>query len=587
MLKSKAALLAAAGAVALLLGAFVQNARADVTIENILDDQKTVDDVVSFGMGPEAQRYSPLDKINKDNVAGLVPAWTFSMGGEKQRGQESQALVKDGVIYLTGSYSRMWAIDAKTGKELWQYDHRLPEGILPCCDVVNSGAALFGDKVIFGTLDAKLVALDAKSGKVVWTKTIDDFKGGYSYTAAPLIVPSEKFGPILVTGVSGGEFGVVGRVEARKVDNGELVWSRPVIEGHMGKLEGKDSSMTGEKGKTWKGDLWKFGGGATWLGGTYDPATKLVLIGTGNPAPWNSWLRPGDNLYSCSRLALDPETGEIKWHFQTTPNDAWDFDGVNELIPFEMDGVQAAATADRNGYFYVLDRTNGKFIRGAPFVSKITWASGLNDDGSPKFVDDNRPGDPKEAKKGEVVFAAPSFLGGKNQMPISYSPDTGLFYIPSNEWGMDIWNEPVSYKKGAAYLGAGFTIKPLYDDHIGVLRAMDPKTGQIKWEVKNPSPLWGGTMTTKGGLVFAGTPEGYLVAYDANDGKELWKYNTGSGVVAPPITWEMDGEQYVGVASGWGGAVPLWGGEVAKQVGEFNQGGSFWVFKMPKTVAAN
>ncbi|MCB1529168.1 MAG: PQQ-binding-like beta-propeller repeat protein, partial [Hyphomicrobiaceae bacterium] len=307
---------ATASALALSI-TIAQPALADVTIDDIVKDAETTGDVVSNGLGPQGQRYSPLNTINKDNVADLVPAWTMSLGGEKMRGQETQPLVKDGVMYITGSYSRAWAIDTKTGREIWQYDARLPEGILPCCDVINRGGALLGGKFIFGTLDAKLVALDAKTGKVVWKKTIDDFKAGYSYTAAPLIVPSKAHGPLLVTGVSGGEFGVVGRIEARKVDTGDLVWSRPTIEGHMGMLNGKESTMTGEKGKTWPGDLWKTGGGATWLGGTYDPETKLIFMGTGNPAPWNSHMRPGDNLYACSRLAIDPETGDIKWHFQT------------------------------------------------------------------------------------------------------------------------------------------------------------------------------------------------------------------------------------------------------------------------------
>ena len=221
-------------------------ALADVKIEDIVNDAATTNDVVSNGLGPQGQRYSTLTAINKENVANLAPAWAMSLGGEKMRGQETQPLVKDGVMYITGSYSRMWAIDVKTGREIWQYDHRLPEGILPCCDVVNRGAALYGDKVIFGTLDAKLVGLDAKTGKVVWTKEIDDFKAGYSYTAAPLIVPTKAHGALLLTGVSGGEFGVVGRVEGRKVDTGELVWSRPTIEGHMGSLNGKPSTMTGE-----------------------------------------------------------------------------------------------------------------------------------------------------------------------------------------------------------------------------------------------------------------------------------------------------------------------------------------------------
>ncbi len=563
---------------------------ADVGIDDIVNDAATTEDVVSNGLGPQGQRYSPLDKVNTENVQGLIPVWAMSLGGEKMRGQETQPLVKDGVMYITGSYSRMWAIDTKTGREIWQYDHRLPEGILPCCDVINRGAAIHGDKVIFGTLDAKLVALNKETGKVVWTKKIDDFKAGYSYTAAPLIVPSEAHGPIIVTGVSGGEFGVVGRVEARKVDSGELVWTRPTIEGHTGTLNGKPSTMTGKKNETWKGDLWKTGGGATWLGGTYDPETKLIFMGAGNPAPWNSHMRPGDNRWTCARIAIDPETGDIKWGFQTTPHDGWDYDGVNEVVSFDLDGTKAVATADRNGFFYVLDRTNGKFIRGFPFVENITWATGLDENGRPKYVKDNYPGNPtesKDGKKGKVVFAVPSFLGGKNWMPMAYSQQTKLFYVPSNEWGMDLWNEPVTYKKGAAYLGAGFTIKPIFDDHIGALKAVDPATGKIVWTIKNKAPLWGGVLTTAGGLVFYGTPEGDLKAVDAKSGKELWAFNTGSGIVGSPITWEQDGEQMITVVSGWGGAVPLWGGEVAKTVANLNQGGMVWTFKLPKKLAQN
>jgi len=563
-------------------------ALADVTINDIMNDAKTTNDVVTYGLGHEGQRFSPLKSINAENVGGLVPAWAMSFGGEKMRGQESQPLVKDGVMYVTGSYSRMWAIDAKTGREIWEYNHRLPEGIMPCCDVINRGAALFGDMVFFGTLDAKIVALNAKTGKVVWTKTIDDFKAGYSNTAAPLIVTTKAHGPIIVTGVSGGEFGVVGRVEARKVADGELVWSRPTIEGHMGTLNGKESTMTGKKNESWPGDLWQTGGGATWLGGTYDAETNLLFFGAGNPAPWNSHMRPGDNKWSCARIALDPETGEIKWGYQTTPNDGWDFDGVNEVISFDLNGTKAVATADRNGFFYVLDRTNGKFINAYPFVNKITWAKEIGKDGRPVWVPENRPGDPgksADGKKGQSVFAVPSFLGGKNWQPMAYSQDTKLFYIPSNEWGMDIWNEPVAYKKGGAYLGAGFTIKPIFDTHIGSLKAMDPATGKVAWEYKNKAPLWGGVLATAGNLVFFGTPEGDLKALDAKTGKELWAFNTGSGVVGSPITWEQDGEQMISIVSGWGGAVPLWGGEVAKTVSNLNQGGMVWTFKLPKKLA--
>ncbi len=573
----------------LLVAAFAAMAApqvmAGVTDRDIENDAKTTGDVLSWGMGTEGQRYSPLDKINVGNVKNLVPVWSFSFGGEKQRGQESQPLVVNGKMFVTGSYSRLYALDAKTGAKLWQYEHRLPDGIMPCCDVVNRGAAVYDNLVIFSTLDAQLVALDQNTGKVVWKEKIDDYQAGYSNTAAPIIAKG-----LVLTGVSGGEFGIVGRVEARDAKTGKMVWSRPTVEGHMGyKYDAAgnktDNGISGTTNATWQGDLWKTGGAATWLGGTYDAKTGLAYFGTGNPAPWNSHLRPGDNLYSCATVAIDVATGQIKWHFQNTPNDGWDYDGVNEFVTFDMNGKRMGGKADRNGFFYVLDANTGKFERGFPFVKKITWAKGLDAAGKPIFDPANRPGDPAkgaDGKKGEVVFSAPSFLGGKNQMPMAYSPDTGLFYVPANEWGMEIWNEPITYKKGAAYLGAGFTIKTIDDKYIGALRAVDPKTGKIVWEVTNNAPLWGGVMTTKGGLVFWGTPEGFLKAADAKTGKEVWSFQTGTGVVAPPITWEQDGEQYIGVAAGWGGAVPLWGGDVAKKVNYLNQGGSMWVFKLHK-----
>lgn len=560
-----------------------------VTDQDLLNDHKSIDSVVTYGMGYQGQRYSPMKTLNTKNVKYLQPAWAFSFGGEKQRGQESQPLIKDGVMYVTGSYSRMWAVDARTGEELWQYDARLPDGIMPCCDVINRGAAIYGDKVYFGTLDAKLVALNKDTGKVVWIKKVADYQEGYAITAAPIVVNGK-----LITGVSGGEFGIVGKVEAYDANTGDLLWTRPTVEGHMGYVykDGKkieNGISGGEAGKTWPGDMWKTGGAATWLGGTYDPETDTLFFGTGNPAPWNSHLRPGDNLYSASRVAIDPNDGSIKWHFQTTPNDGWDYDGVNELISFDLKEkgktIKAAATADRNGFFYVLNREDGSFIRGFPFVDTISWASGLDPKtGRPILKEGGRPGNPADldGEKGETVVAFPAFLGGKNWMPMAYSKDTGLFYVPSNDWGMDIWNEPIAYKKGAAYLGAGFTIKPIAEDHIGALRAMDPKTGKIMWEYKNKAPLWGGVLTTGGNLVFTGTPEGYLKAFDAKTGQELWKFQTGSGVIGSPVTWEQDGEQYVAVMSGWGGAVPLWGGEVAKSFKDINQGGALWVFKLAR-----
>ena len=570
-------------------------ANAEVTEADLRNDQTNTSQVVTNGMGRHLQRYSPLTTLNKDNVQNLVPAWAFSLGGEKQRGQETQPLVYDGIMYITGSYSRVYAIDVKTGKEIWQYDARLPEGILPCCDVVNRGAAIYGDKLFFGTLDARIVALDLKTGDVIWRDKIANYKAGYSYTAAPIVVNG-----LVITGNSGGEFGIVGEVQARNPDTGDVVWTRPVIEGHMGTLNGEESTMTGTLNATWPGDTWKNGGGATWLGGSYDADTDTLVFGTGNPAPWNSYLRnagaptegnAGDNLYAASRLGIDPATGDIKWHFQSTPREGWDYDGVNEVVAYtDRSGNKRFATADRNGFFYVLNREDGAFVRAAPFVKDITWASGIDDNGRPIYNEDNRPGNPLDAadgKKGKVVFSSPSFLGGKNWMPMAFSQKTGNFYVPSNEWGMDLWNEGVTYKQGAAYMGAGFTIKPNYEDHIGSLKAIDPDTGDIKWEYKNEAPLWAGVMTTAGGLVFMGTPEGRFIAFDDETGEELWSFQTGSGIVGQPITWEQDGEQYVSVISGWGGAVPLWGGEVAKKVNYLNQGGLLWTFRLPKQMASN
>jgi alcohol dehydrogenase (cytochrome c) len=570
------------------LGSFAASAQTAVTDKMIEDAAKTGNQVLSWGLGTQGQRYSALKQVSTANVNKLVPAWAFSFGGEKQRGQESQPLIHNGKMFVTASYSRIFALDAATGKKLWKYEHRLPEGIMPCCDVVNRGAALFDNLVIFATLDAQLVALDQATGDVVWKEKIDDYAAGYSATAAPLIAQG-----LLLTGVSGGEFGVVGRVEARDPKTGKLVWSRPTVEGHMGYTYDKDGNkkengVSGTTNKSWPGDLWKTGGAATWLGGTYDAKTGMAYFGTGQPAPWNSHLRQGDNLFSCSTVAIDVKTGQIKWSYQSTPNDSWDFDGVNEFITFDQDGKRLGGKADRNGFFYVLDATNGKLENAFPFVKKVTWATGIDlKTGRPNFVPENRPTDPTtgaDGKKGNSVFAAPSFLGGKNQMPMAYSPDTKLFYVPSNEWGMEIWNEPVTYKKGAAYLGAGFTIKTLNDDYIGAMRAIDPKTGKIVWEVKNGAPLWGGVLTTAGNLVFWGTPEGLLKAADAKTGKVMWEFQTGSGVVAPPVTWMQNGEQYVSVVSGWGGAVPLWGGDVAKKVNFLEQGGMVWVFKIPKGV---
>lgn len=591
-----------------------------VTWDDIANDHKTTGDVLSYGLGLKAQRHSPAKQINTRNVRNLVPAWSYSFGGEKQRGQEAQAIVRDGVIYVTLSYSRLVALDAKSGKRLWTYEHRLPDNIMPCCDVVNRGAAIYGDKIFFGTLDARMIALNRATGEVVWNEKFGDHKVGYTMTGAPFVVKDAKTGKVLlVHGSSGDEFGIVGKLYARDPDTGEEIWMRPMVEGHVGRLNGKPSTPTGDpKAPTWPNDpdsptgkveAWSQGGGAPWQTASFDVETNTIIIGTGNPAPWNTWKRtaPGDkpldwpSLYTSGQAYVEPSTGELRGFFAHTPNDAWDFSGNNSVLLFEYKDkksgklVKAAAHADRNGFFFVTDREKlakggghpwkqDAIINAWPFVEGITWATGFDPKtGMPKVVDGQYPPQIKPGQdKGESIFVSPPFLGGTNWMPMSYSPESELFYIPANHWAMDYWTETVTYKPGAAYLGQGFRIKRLFDDHVGILRAIDPKTGRIVWQHKEKFPLWAGTLTTAGGLLFTGTSDGYVKAFDKHTGKELWKFQTGSGVVSVPVTWEQDGEQYIGLSSGYGGAVPLWGGDMADLTKQVSQGGSFWVFKLPK-----
>ncbi|MBB4199296.1 PQQ-dependent dehydrogenase, methanol/ethanol family [Rhodoblastus sphagnicola] len=590
-----------------------------VTWEDIANDDKSTNDVLTYGLGLGAHRYSTLDKINVDNVGKLKAKWAFSFGDERQRGQEGQSLVHDGVIYVTGSYSRIFALDAMTGKRLWAHSHRLAEDIRPCCDVVNRGAAIYGDKIYMGTLDASIIALDRKTGKVAWQKKFEDHTAGYTMTGAPAFIKDQKTGKVLlIHGSSGDEFGVVGRLYARDPDTGEEIWMRPLVEGHMGRLNGKDSTPTGDpKAPSWpnnpdgtKKDAWNHGGGAPWQTATFDVKSNTIVIGTGNPAPWNYHHRSGpngdwkpyDSLFTSGQIYIEPSTGEVVGFFQHTPNDAWDFSGNNSVLLFDLekDGkkIRAAAHADRNGYFFITDldkltardgrlsKQAGSAIAIYPFVKDISWATGWDVAAGRPIEGNGRPPAPLEGEKqGQPVKVTPNFLGGTNWMPMSYNPETKLFYIPSNDWMEDYWTENLTYKKGAAYLGQGFRIKRKFEDHVGALRALDPATGKIVWEALEPMPLWAGTLTTKGNLVFTGTSDGFVKAFNAKTGQELWKFQTGSGVVSIPVTWEQDGKQYLGISSGYGGAVPLWGGDMADMTKTVSQGGSYWVFELSTDVA--
>ncbi len=564
-------------------------------------------EVLTYGFGLNAQRFSTLNQVNAKNVERLEPVWSFSFGDEKQRGQEGQALVHDGVIYITASYSRIFALDQKTGKKLWSYTARLPDDIRPCCDVVNRGAAIYGDKVFMGLLDASVVALNKDTGKVVWHEKFGDQKIGYTMTGAPMVIKDGKSGKmLLIHGSSGDEFGVKGYLYARDPDTGKEIWKRPMVEGSMGTVDGKDTTTTGDaKAPSWprddKGELkesWYHGGGAPWQSPTFDPATNTIIVGTGNPAPWNTWARtPGDSLFTSGQAYVDASNGNVKGFYQHTPNDAWDFSGNNEIVLFDFKDKagkvhKAGAHADRNGFLFITDREKlahddtanpnkpTALLNAFPFVDNITWAKEIDlKTGRPVEVEGQRPPPPEEGQdKGKSVEISPPFLGGKNWEPMAYSPDTGLFYVPANNWKEDYWTEKVVYKPGAAYLGMGFRIKRMYPDSVGSLRAFNPTTGKMVWEHKEAYPLWSGTLATRGDLVFAGTSDGYFKAFEAKTGKELWKFQTGSGVVGCPVTWEADGKQYIGITSGYGGAVPLWGGDMAELTKRVSQGGSFWVF---------
>lgn len=466
----KHSMISAVSALALSVAVGLAPAMAEeVTWEDILNDHETTDDVLMYGMGNNAQRYSSLNQINVETVKHMRPAWAFSFGDEKQRGQETQALVHDGVIYITGSYSRMWALDAKTGERLWKFEARLPDDIRPCCDVVNRGAAIYGDKVFFGALDASIYALNKDTGEVVWREKFGDHKVGYTMTGAPTIIKdAETDRVMLIHGSSGDEFGVVGQLYARDPDTGEEIWMLPFVEGHTGRMNGEESRPTGDaSAPSWpvnddgsKVEAWNHGGGAPWQSAAFDPETNTIIVGAGNPAPWNTWERSQgenywdyDSLYTSGQGYVNPTTGELVGFYQHTPNDAWDFSGNNEIVLFDYtdkDGNthRAGAHADRNGFFYVTDidalserggdiNRPTALLNAFPFVDNITWASHIDlETGRPVENEGQRPPLPAEGEtRGATIRSLPRSLAAKtgNRCPIRrilvcsmFPPTTGL-----------------------------------------------------------------------------------------------------------------------------------------------------------------
>jgi PQQ-dependent dehydrogenase (methanol/ethanol family) len=512
------------------------------------------------------QRYSALDQINASNVGKLQANWSFSTG--VLRGHEGGPLIIDGVMYVHTPFPNLvYALDlAQEGKIIWKYEPKQDSSVIPvmCCDVVNRGVAYADGKIILNQADTTVVALDSKTGKVLWSVKNGDPGKGETATAAPLIVKDK-----VLIGISGAEFGVRGHITAYNLSDGKLAWRAysvgpddemkvdPEKTTSLGKPVGKDSSL-----KSWEGDQWKIGGGTTWGWFSYDPELNLIYYGTGNPSTWNPSQRPGDNKYSMTIFARDADTGVAKWVYQLTPHDEWDYDAVNEMIlaDLPMDGKtrKALVHMDRNGFGYTLDRETGELLVAEKYDPVVNWATKIDmDKASPTY---GRPQVVKEysthqgGEDTNVKGICPSALGTKDQQPSAYSPDTGLFYVPTNHVCMDYEPFKVSYTAGQPYVGATLSMfPPKGDSHMGNFVAWDATKGKIVWSLPERFSVWSGALATKGGVVFYGTLEGYLKAVDAKTGKELYKFKTPSGIIGNVTTFEHDGKQFVAVLSGVGG----------------------------------
>jgi PQQ-dependent dehydrogenase (methanol/ethanol family) len=511
-------------------------------------------------------RYSSLKQINKENVGKLQVAWTFSTG--VLRGHEGAPLVIGDVMYLHAPFpNTVYALDLNNdGKILWKYEPKQDPNVIPvmCCDTVNRGLAYADGMIFLHQADTTLVALDAKSGKVAWSVKDGDPSKGETGTDAPFVFKDKVF-----IGVSGGEFGVRGWVSAYNLKDGKLAW-RAYSEGpdsdlkvdpqkttELGKPIGADSSL-----KTWEGDQWKIGGGDTWGWFSYDPALNLMYYGSGNPSTWNPKQRPGDNKWSMTIWARDVDTGMAKWVYQMTPHDEWDYDGVNEMILADQNiGGQSRKTLvhfDRNGFGYTLDRGTGELLVAEKYDPDVNWATKVDMDKSSKTY--GRPlvvskystdqNGPDVNSKG----VCPAALGSKDEQPAAFSPETGLFYVPTNHVCMDYEPFKVSYTAGQPYVGATLSMfPPQGQTNMGNFIAWDAKAGKIAWSDKEQFSVWSGALATAGGVVFYGTLEGYLKAVDAHTGKELYKFKTPSGIIGNVMTYEHGNKQYVAILSGVGG----------------------------------
>ena len=522
---------------------------AQITYDRLLRAAQEPQNWLTYSGGYSSHRHSLLRQIDPTNVKNLEQKWVFQVDSSLQN-FEATPLVVDGIMYFTQPINDVVALDAKTGRVFWMYRHNLPPDIKPCCGSVNRGVAILGDTLFYGTLDGQLIALDTKSGRPVWTVTVaPEYATGYSLTMAPLIVKDK-----VVIGIAGGEYGIAGFVAAFDAASGKQAWRFNTIPG------------PGEPGHdSWAEEAWKHGGAPVWLTGSYDPALNMTYWGVGNPGPdWNPKQREGDNLYSSSVVALDADTGKLKWHYQFTPNDGYDYDSVQIPVLVDMDWAGSSGKlmlwGNRNGNFYVLDRTTGRFLLGKPFV-KVNWMSGFTPSGRP--IQTQQPG-------GMPTF--PGNQGGTNWYSPSFSPRTGLFYLSIwDEYGSIYSPQPAEYRAGQVF-GGGFprpfvpapaapAVPTLRRGPInnwteaaghGAVIAIDPHTGDRKWTYNMTDVTDSGIVTTATDLLFTGGREGYFQALNATNGQVLWKSNLGGQMAAGPITYSVDGKQYVAIAAGHG-----------------------------------
>ena len=506
-------------------------APAQVTADRLVNASREPQQWLTYSGSYDGGRYTSLDQINRTNVQRLTLQWVFQTG---VRGwHETTPLVIDGVMYFTAPDNHAYAVDVRTGRPLWHYQRNLPKDLSLCCGPQNRGLAALGDRVFMGTLDAHVVALDARTGRVRWDVAAADADKGYSFTGAPLAVKDK-----VIVGVAGGEYGIRGFIDAYDAESGRRAWRFYTIPGE------------GERGnETWKDDSWKRGGAPTWVTGSYDPQLNTLYWGTGNPGPQMYGAnRLGDNLYSDSLVGLDPDTGALKWHFQFTPHDVHDWDSTHTPILFD-DTItgrprKLVAVANRNGFFYVLDRVTGSFLLGRPYT-QVTWAKELDASGRPIVLPNTDP-------TPEGTRVCPSGTGGTNWHQPSYSPRTRLVYFFSKEqcdtFMADEKLEP-PHRPGRPYIGSAFFAPPGEHDEAAV-RAVDPKTGAVRWEFREFSGAWAGVFSTAGGLVFSGDGQGNFIALDADTGRDLWHVPLGADVHSAAISYAVNGRQFVTIPAG-------------------------------------